>query len=348
MQKILKASSYYLEDVLGLNLNERAKEGKLSFILINHPPICDYHCRRCFMQDYRRKLYDPQKALTLDEYKDILKKAKNSGILCMEISGEGEPLLSKHILSVIEYADSLGILTTLITNGNTLTEEQTKFFKNHNVVLVFSLHTLDKAKYEIDNGCEGSFDKKIEHINMASEIFKDTTEVVNGHEVYRIAVHATLQKDNVNDIDDLKKFCRERNMFFSIAPLALTGNALQHPEICFDKNDKVLEDATQLGDNTIIHSHCSKEIFGREVCGTAFYGLNIGWDGSILFDAHYGYEVGENNLLGNIREVSFEDATKKQHEYMHTLFSNIDGSCPVRDPKGKDFLHKVLKGEIKI
>lgn len=266
----------------------------------------------------------------------------------MEISGEGEPLLSTHILSIIEYADKQGILTTLITNGNTLTREQTQFLKDHNVVLVFSLHTLDKIKYEKDNSCEGSFDKKIEHINMASDIFQDTAEIINGYEVYRIAAHATLQKDNVNDIDDLKKFCRERNMFFSIAPLALTGNALQHPEICFDNNEKILEDATQYGDNTIIHSHSSKQIFGREVCGTAYYGLNIGWDGSILFDVHYGYEVGENNLLGNIRNVSFEDAVKKQHEYMNTLFSNIDGSCPVRDPKGKDFLRKVLKREIKI
>ena len=33
---------------------------------------------------------------------------------------------------------------------------------------------------------------------------------------------------------------------------------------------------------------------------------------------------------------------------MKTLFENIDGSCPVRDPRGKEFLRKVLSGEIRL
>ena len=102
-----------------------------------------------------------------------------------------------------------------------------------------------------------------------------------------------------------------------------------------------------MGDNSTIHSHSSIKVLGREVCGTAFYGLNIGWDGAILFDAHYGYEVGEKNLLGNITDIPFDEAVRRQREYMKTLFQNIDGSCPVRDPRGKEFLERVLSGKVK-
>ncbi len=348
MDKVLKASSYYLEDVLGVNLNQRAENGQLSFILLNQPPVCDYHCRRCFMPDYRRKIYNPETTLSLDEYKRILKDAKSDGILCLEISGEGEPLLSKNLLPIIEQASKLGLMTTLITNGNTLTEEQIKVFRDNNVTLVFSLHTLNEDKYELDNKCKGSFERKIECINRASEIYKGTKTRENGFEVYRLAVHATLQRDNLHEIDDLRDFCHERKMFFSIAPLAIVGSAIEHPEIQPKNGEKGFEYVVFKGDNSIIHSHSSAKVFGREVCGTAFYGLNISWDGAILFDAHYGYEVGERSMLGNIKNISFPKAVRNQRQYIKTLFENIDGSCPVRDPKGKDFLERVLGGETEV
>ena len=76
--------------------------------------------------------------------------------------------------------------------------------------------------------------------------------------------------------------------------------------------------------------------------------MNIGWDGSILLDAHYGYEIGERNILGNIRDIPFKEAVKKQRIYAKKLFENIDNSCPVRDKKGKEFLSKVLNNEINL
>ena len=182
--KILKASSYYLEDVRGLDLEERAQGGNLSFILLNQPPICDYHCRRCFMPEYRRKSYSSAKGLALQEYKRILKDAGANGIMCLELSGEGEPLLSRNLVSLIQTANDVGIMTTLITNGNTLTREQIQIFKDNNVTLVFSLHTLDKQKYEQDNHCSGSFDRKLENINKAVEIYSGTKMRENSYEVY--------------------------------------------------------------------------------------------------------------------------------------------------------------------
>jgi MoaA/NifB/PqqE/SkfB family radical SAM enzyme len=284
--KILKASSYYLEDVRGFDLEDRAQNGNLSFILLNQPPICDYHCRRCFMPDYRRQNYSQKQSLTLQDYEKILKDAGDNGIICLELSGEGEPLLSRDLQKIIKSADRNGLMTTLITNGNTIDEKRIAYYRNHNVTLVFSLHTLDKSKYEQDNRCSGSFERKIEHIKRASEIYSGTKKEENGFEVYRLAIHTTLQRDNIGEIEQLKHFCHNWGIFFSIAPLALVGSALEHPEIYPQNGEKLIDEVVFNGDNSIIHSHSSKKVFGREVCGTAFYGLNIGWDGAILFDAH--------------------------------------------------------------
>ncbi|MDD5651261.1 MAG: radical SAM protein [Candidatus Nanoarchaeia archaeon] len=341
---ILKASSYYLEDVLELRLDERAKNGQISFILLNQPPICDAHCRRCFMPNNRRQL-GKNEALTLDESKQILYNARKNGALCLEISGEGEPTLNKNLPELIRYANNLEYLTTLITNGHSLTEEQIKIYNQLNVTLVFSHYSLNKKKYELDNKTPGSFDKKMKNLEIASRIFKESIEHINKFKVYRLAVHTTLQKDNIQDALDLKEYCNNNKIFFSIAPLAQTGCAINNPNMkleeivnFFGKEIPLSQVPNLLGDNSIIHSHSSAKELGREVCGTCFYGLNIGYEGALLFDAHSGYEIG--NKLGNIKTISFQEIMKKRRKISKLLFENVNNFCPVRDSKWDEFIKK--------
>lgn len=348
---VLKASPYYLEDVLGLRLDERAEEGKISFLLLNQPPICDAHCRRCFMPEERRQL-GKVKALGLKESQRVLTEAKKYGALCLEISGEGEPTFNRDLPELIGWADSLGYLTTLITNGHCLTEEQIEFYGKSNVTLVFSHFSLDKEKYEADSNVSGSFDKKMRNLEKAIDVYRGAIEQEKNFKIYRLAIHATIQRDNIQEVLDLRDYCREREIFFSIAPLAQTGCAVNHPEM--ELEDKVeiggeiisLTDVPQLlGDNSIIHSHSSSRELGREVCGTCFYGLNIGYDGALLFDVHAGYEIG--NLLGNVRTDSIAKLVKKQRKISKKLFDKINGFCPVRE-SGLDKLIMSFKKEEEI
>lgn len=344
--KILKASSYYLEDVLGLNLDRRAEDGKLSFILLNQPPICDAHCRRCFMPEERRKL-GKKNDLTLHESKKVLSEAKDYGALCLEISGEGEPTLNPELPKLITHANNLGYLTTLITNGHSLTPEQIKHYKDSNVTLVFSHHSLDSYKYESDNNTSRSFKKKMDNLQSAIEIYKGTIENQNDYEVHRLAIHTTLQKDNIQDTLDLRDYCRKNRIFFSIAPLAQLGCAIEHPDMKLEESVDI-EGITRslikiphyLGNNSIIHSHSSKQELGKEVCGTCFYGASIGYEGNLLFDAHCGYEVGD--MFGNVRTTPFSEIVNTQRHISRELFKNIEGFCPARDPKWTHFLKGVL------
>jgi MoaA/NifB/PqqE/SkfB family radical SAM enzyme len=327
MNKVLSASPYFWEKVIGENLAQRHRKGRLSFMLLNQPPLCDARCRRCFMPPSRRALAENDNgALSLEEWKDVIDQGNKKGILSIEMSGEGEPLLSRNTLPLIEYASSQGVLATLITNGHALDQDGTKRLHDSGTTLVFSLHTLDEGRYESDNECPGSFGLKMNAIERAAEVFQNASYTQNGVLVQSLAVHVTLQADNLEEIEAIRTFCHERNMFFSIAPLACTGNAVFHPEIRIEKD---IDETALSGDNSIIHSATSRSIYGREVCGTAAFGMSIGFDGNLLLDAHGGYEIGD--ALGNVRTSSFETLFKTWQMATRSMFEAIDGFCPVRD-----------------
>jgi MoaA/NifB/PqqE/SkfB family radical SAM enzyme len=332
----LAGSPYYMEEVLGVDLCARAEKGQLTHLLLNQPPVCDSHCRRCFMPKERRNNCNGQ--LTLEESANLIKDAADAGILCLEISGEGEPLLSKNIKGIIQAAYDNGLVTTLITNGHKLTDDLVLFFYERNVTLVVSLFSLKRDSYEMDNNLPGSFDKTISQIQQAATIYSAGNTQQNGKNVYRMAIHTTAQSDNIGELQDIEKFCENHGIFSSVATLAPVGGGLKHSNLLLAGDQK--EKAKTSGLNAIILSKTSKKEIGREVCGTCLYGLNIGFDGNLLFDAHAGYEVG--NILGNVRTNSIKELITKQREIAPELFNNIDGFCPIRDPKWPGFLKSYL------
>ncbi len=337
LKKYLAGSPYYMEKVLNLNLAERAKNGILTHLVLNQPPICNSHCRRCFMPNSRRgNVID---GLNIDEYKKIIKDSHDNGILCIEISGEGEPLLSKSLKEIIQFAFELGFITTLITNGHYLTTDFINYVAERNVTLVISLFSIDQGLYELDNGLHGSHKKIIEKIIIASDIYRDRMVIKDGNEVFRIAIHTTVQIDNIGSIEKIRAFCDKYNIFFSMAPLALVGEGVNIGKLKLS-SDRV-EDIEKLGHNSIILSHTSESEIGRKVCGTCLYGLNIGYDGNLLFDAHAGYEIG--NYLGNVRSESIKELIRIQKSYIPKLFNSIDSFCPIRDPKWNIFLKQFME-----
>ncbi len=338
----LVGSPYYVEDVLGLDPSERAANGVLTHLLLNQPPVCDCRCRRCFMPDWRRDARAEE--LTSQESCNLIEHARDEGIFCLEVSGEGEPLLSSHLREIVECAFHNGFTTTVITNGHLLTDKIATFFYERNVTLVVSLCSLDERLYEFDNRRPGSFRLTIENIQRAAELFRNGTQVVDGKTTYRMAIHTTAQADNVSELGSMRSYCDEHGIFFSVAPVAPVGGASQHPELLLKRSDQ--DSAMAAGHNSIILSRTSRKDIGREVCGTCLYGLNVGYDGNVLFDAHAGYEIGGS--LGNVRSDSLTELCERQREFAPLLYANIGGFCPVRDPEWPGFLARFLENRSEV
>ena len=324
MRPMLVSCPRFWAKVRGYELHKRF----ITYMSLNQDSKCDANCQGCFRYPGRKA--GLKNLLGRADYVRLIEEFKRFGGLALEISGEGEPLLSEHTLPIIRTASAAGIWTTLITNGHLLTEEIACELGELRVALVLSLHSLTRETYESDCGLVGGFNTKINTLNMVARVFKDTDWTENGVAVKRVAVHWTLQANNLNEVEGARVFCDVRGLLFSIAPLARTGHAANTPELWLPA-EKRLEAVNALGDESIIFYD---EPDGRVVCGTCKYGLNIGADGNLLLDAHGGYEV----EIANIRDVSFEQAVEMQHRFSRVMFNELNCFCPVRDMKWPEFL----------
>jgi len=325
-KSVLNSSPFFWQFIRDYALHKRF----ITYLSLNQDSKCDANCQGCFRYPNRRN--GLSHLLEMSDYIRLLDEFKRYGGLAVEISGEGEPLLPEtNTLPIICHASKLGLWTTLITNGHALTASLIEELKDLRVSLIISLHSLKKEIYEGDNGCPNSFVITMNAIDMVSRIFQGTSWKENGREIKRAAIHWTVQRNNLDEIMPARKFCNEKGLHFSIAPLANVGSAIEYTEIQLPSDFSNLDEINARGDESIIFY---KEPDGRKVCGTCRYGLNISADGQILLDAHGGYEA----ELPNIRDISFKEAINLQHVFSKKMFANLNHFCPVRDPRWQTFL----------
>lgn len=321
---ILVSSPRFWSLVRGYQLDRMT----ISYMSLNQGPECNRQCEQCFRYPARKS--GVTDGLTMPEYTRLIDEFHRFGGLALEISGEGEPGISLNTMPIIQSATSKGLWTTLITNGDWLTGAIVEELKELRVALVISLHSLKPEIYEKDCGVPGSFTQAMKTIDLVAKIFEDTGWEENSWNVKRVAIHWTLQANNLEEVPKARLFCDEKRFLFSIAPIAKVGHATNRPELWLSTTAN-LKEINELGDESIIFYD---EPDGRLVCGTCRYGLNIGCDGKLLLDAHGGYEA----ELPNIRNISFSEAIRIQKVFSKTMFEKLSSFCPVRDPDWGKFL----------
>lgn len=159
---------------------------------------CNWQCGHCF---YLRNsnLHRP-----IDEKLYVMTRkidqAKEGGLDHVVFVGWGEPSLGKNTLQVMEYAHSLGMATSMITNGSTGIGRFKTFMREGMDHLHISSHGLDD---ELDDlvGWPGAFAKQAELKEwLAAEELPFRTNV-------------TMQQRNYHEIPDLAEFEIEHRVF---------------------------------------------------------------------------------------------------------------------------------------
>ena len=306
-------------------------------------PICNYRCADCFsgMGTGTRQL---DGALSWDETRRILDCAHDLGVLSVEISGEGEPLMDRTRLEqIIQHNNDLGMLTTIFTNGSLLDENFLTLCVDNNVSIAISLDYLNQEGYEQDVCRRGSFDVLMRNVELARDILGGYQISDNGSAVYRLAIHSIVGGRNLDEISRISDFCGGEvgaEILHSVAPIANVGNAVAHPELTIVSEEMVNDVVDEFSRGDLILCDSAVDECGSDRCATFYYGLGIRHNGDVLFDAH-AYETA--GAIGNLRDsdVNFDLGVlaRRQRELVGLFYRDFGaGFCPLRHSNYSDFV----------
>jgi len=331
---LFRGSPLYWEQAQGIRLGQN----ELDFLSLNLRPICNYRCADCFSGMGNEQ--NLEGTLSWEETQTLISQARDLGVRAIEISGEGEPLMDiRNLRQIIRYNNDLGIITTVFTNGYLLNLEILEFFVENNVSLAISLDYINEEDYESDNCRQGSYQRVMQNINIARELFNQHISEDNGDFVHRLAIHSIASARNLDQIAGLADFCGD-DVLYSVAPIANVGNAIDNPDMIQVSQEEIQDVVDKYSVGELILCQSSRDDHGSDLCGTFRYGLGIRHNGDVLFDAH-AFET--SGTLGNVRDVPLRELVSRQQEMREQFYERFGCTtfCPLREPRYQEFVQQL-------
>ncbi len=197
-----KPLSYYLHYLkLGLRLY---RGFFLNTLGLKYPIISGhkltYNCNlKCSMCPFWSRSY---KDTSLGEEKRVIKALYDAGVCLIAFEG-GEPLLREDLPEILEYSKTLGLSTSIITNGVLLSRKIDSIAPYIDGSIYVSLDGVGETHDRI-RGLKGCYNKAVEGIRSCSgKAF--------------VTINTTIMKENVGEVPELVKLAKELNVGISLA-----------------------------------------------------------------------------------------------------------------------------------
>lgn len=221
---------------------------QLQTLDIDYGSSCSLRCPHCFKRTFLQKeVQSPE--LTEKELMEVILQAKELGLKSIKILGAGEPFENMYFLGFIEKVSALGIHTCIFTKGHVLGDD--KLARKYNSIYgintakelvekLFSLRTsillgFNSFHKEMQLAyCGLPDDDKFDYYSYRNQALINLTEVgfnsYTQRRMTRMALIASPYKlENIEEIVELFKWGRARNIYVVTCPSTLSGNG--HTEI---------------------------------------------------------------------------------------------------------------------
>ncbi|HTY91590.1 MAG TPA: radical SAM protein [Methanocella sp.] len=290
---------------------------------------CNNNCGHCYAGGPRET-----KELTTEEWKKIIKKAVDFEVPNVNFTG-GESLLRDDLEELIAYAESLDVVTGLITNGRLLTKERVASLKKAGLDYVqITIESPDSAIHDKMCGAS-SFEETVAGIrNCVSEIYTTT--------------NSTITRSNYETIRDLVPFLHSLGVTrFGLNAIIRAGKGTEAEGVTNEELKALLPDikikANELGMEFIWYTptkyHKLNPVdmgLGVKACSAARLTLAVEPDGSVLPCQSYFKPLGnaladdfpkmwDTDLAKQLRSHSF--APERCHSCIQ--YPMCGGGCPL-------------------
>lgn len=244
----------------------------MAFALVNHPVLCNYYltyrCNAsCSFCDIWEK---PSSYVTLQNVESNLQELKKMGVRVVDFTG-GEPLLHRQLGSFLTIAKSLGLITTVTTNG-LLYPKRAEELKGKVDMLHFSLDFFDQHQHNASRNVS-CFQSVMDSVDLALELGEkpdilytvtkqSLSQIHKAHQycvtkglvlilnpIFNYAGIAEQNDLNHQELKELKKWGSQKNVFLNQAFLELRkdgGNQITHPVCKAGTNTVVISPENEL------------------------------------------------------------------------------------------------------
>ncbi len=317
---------------------------------------CNLNCAYCYIEEKNssRKQRRPNE-LSLEETIRIIDTFYLLGAKTIDLVGAGEPTIDPHFEEIVQHIHSLGMVTTLFTNGIKVAHDNsrifTRFLYDKNVTVVLKWNSIDKYRQDLVAGRTGYYDAiqdaliNLHTIGFAKDVIPT-----------RLGINTIAYKGNLAELPELHGWCRKNNMFPMTGEFIPTGRTeagefvadaaiknlpmieqdiIKKLLVPLDEQDrkwlrmKITEIDKEFG---VVHSDCPS-YYGGSIC-TQQIGLYVDIEGNIWPCVARGIMhkgVMQSGLLGNVRNGDSIEKIWNTHSYFEKIRTNFNGSCPYKD-----------------
>ncbi|HBR16177.1 MAG: hypothetical protein A3G39_09700 [Deltaproteobacteria bacterium RIFCSPLOWO2_12_FULL_43_16] len=160
--------------------------------------VCDitYNCNSKCLTCFRWASAPDPNELGLEDWKIVIERLKSwLGTFTITFSG-GEPFLKKDMMDILRFASGKDIVVGVVSNGSLIDEALAKAISSSGIDAVcFSLNSLNPAVHNKTRGSDRSFAQVMSAI-----------ENLRGRGKTRLAICATVIRENINDLAGLAEF----------------------------------------------------------------------------------------------------------------------------------------------
>lgn len=299
---------------------------------LSTPKTCNLKCIYCYAGDTARSKHE----LNLHEYKKVVKEASELGAEVALICGDGEPLMYKNLVPLVKYIHKEGMYPVIVTNGialgaNRLSNRvhgmssyklcQTLY--DCEVSLMIKMDSITKWVYDKIVGVPDSFERFMNAIHNIERLgFNRTLYEVDNKKVTRLGFSAVIMTLNFNEIQDMRRFARERNAQFICKLPSLVGKALRNSEVFFSPEDyrRIREDFL----NNLSDKRETLLADGMR-CMAWHYGIVIDDTGEVR--ECYTSPCTLENRVGHVRERTLNELLHIRCQKFDILMNDV---CPVK------------------
>lgn len=277
---------------------------------------CNLHCPHCFMRSGQPLANE----LPKEEWLRILTEFKAEGGQSVTFSG-GEPLMNRDFDAILQHASTIGLATTVLSNGILWTKERIKSLAPIINEIQISIDGFDESSNAIIRGA-GHFERVVRNVTLMA------------NEGIRTSVATTFTFQNLQDdtperyaqmVRDIKQQCLHP-VFFKLSKKILPGRDTLYTEAENQEFYKRILDIERSIDphaqyENFMEGHPNNQ--ANRNCG--FGGISIGADGEV----YYCNRISEVESYGNIQGKPLESFMQQGHQ-LH-LQTSVDHISPCKD-----------------